>query len=111
MKNIDNENFQELGKMIKILRDNKGLTQEQLAEALDISCPYVSGLECGKKIPSLSIFLGLVEILETEPNTLLRGSYTIHDVIHLRKELMHEIDELSKDQVESLLNMLRVMKK
>ena len=39
---------QELGKKIKRMRLNRGLTQEQLAEAIDVSQRTLSGIEIGE---------------------------------------------------------------
>lgn len=41
---------EELGKKLKRMRINRGLTQEQLAEAIDISQRTLSGIEIGKKL-------------------------------------------------------------
>ena len=39
---------EELGKKIKRMRLNRGLTQEQLAEAVDVSQRTLSGIEIGE---------------------------------------------------------------
>lgn len=36
-----------LGKKIKYYREQKGLTQEELAEKLDFNCRSLSFIECG----------------------------------------------------------------
>jgi len=46
-----------LGKKIKKLRKENGLTQEQLAEQLRISTVYVGFLEAGKGSPSLKLLM------------------------------------------------------
>ena len=46
-----------LGKKIKKLRRENGLTQEQLAEQLKISTVYVGYLESGKGSPSLKLLM------------------------------------------------------
>ena len=40
---------------VRELRQNKGISQEQLAEAIDSHQVYISEIENGKKIPSLPV--------------------------------------------------------
>lgn len=43
------------GSRLRVFRDERGLTQPQLAELLEITFPYVSKLEAGRKTPSLAL--------------------------------------------------------
>lgn len=45
------------GKRVRQLRVDAGWTQEQLAEAAGITTTYISDLERGTKVPSLTIVL------------------------------------------------------
>lgn len=51
------ETLKALGKKIKRLRKEQGLTQEKLAEQLRISTVYVGFLEAGKGSPSLKLLM------------------------------------------------------
>lgn len=51
------ETLNALGKKIKRLRKENGLTQEKLAEQLRISTVYVGFLEAGKGSPSLKLLM------------------------------------------------------
>ncbi|MFA6501323.1 MAG: helix-turn-helix transcriptional regulator [Parachlamydiales bacterium] len=51
------ETLNSLGKKIKSLRKENGLTQEKLAEQLRISTVYVGFLEGGKGSPSLKLLM------------------------------------------------------
>jgi len=55
------------GKNLKYYRQKKDLTQEELAELVDVSPQYISRLETGKHSPSFDIIEYLSEILEIEP--------------------------------------------
>ena len=48
---------------IKILRKYRGLTQAELAEKADISRPYLTEIETGKKDGSIRAMRGLAEAL------------------------------------------------
>lgn len=62
-----------IGKFISSCRKDKGLTQIQLAEKLNITDRAVSKWETGKSLPDASIMLDLCEILGISVNELLSG--------------------------------------
>ena len=53
----------ELGSMIKKARQKKGYTQEVLAEKADIGLMYYGEIERGVKMPSMNIFIKIIEAL------------------------------------------------
>ena len=66
-------NQEVIGKFILSCRKDKGLTQMQLAEKLNISNRAVSKWETGKSLPDASNMLELCEILGITVNELLSG--------------------------------------
>lgn len=66
-------NQEAIGKFIAICRKEKGLTQKQLAENLNITDRAVSKWETGKSIPDAAIMLDLCKILGISANELLSG--------------------------------------
>lgn len=66
-------NQEEIGKFISSCRKDKGLTQTQLAEMLNITNRAVSKWETGKSCPDVSIMLELCDILGITVNELLSG--------------------------------------
>jgi transcriptional regulator with XRE-family HTH domain len=56
------------------LRQYLGLTQEQLAERSGLSQQYLSGLERGKRNPTILTLYELALALEVHPADLLRPS-------------------------------------
>ena len=63
-----------MGNRIKEIRKRNGLTQEQLAERLDLSVDFVGQIERGLKLPSMQVFIRLVEVLNVSADYLLRDS-------------------------------------
>ncbi len=63
----------ETGKFIAACRKEKGMTQAQLAEKLNITDRAVSKWETGKSMPDSSIMLELCNILGVTVNELLSG--------------------------------------
>ena len=66
-------NQEVIGKFISTCRKEKGLTQTQLAEKLNITNRAVSKWETGKSVPDAAIMLDLCEILDVSVNELLSG--------------------------------------
>ena len=66
-------NQEKIGRFISERRKEKGLTQMQLAEKLNITDRAVSKWETGKAMPDSSIMLSLCDILGISVNELLNG--------------------------------------
>lgn len=62
-----------VGKFISTCRKEKGLTQMQLAEKLNITNRAISKWETGKSMPDVSLMLDLCDILGITVNELLSG--------------------------------------
>ncbi len=60
------------GRRLRELRKERGLTQEALAESADLSGNYISDLELGLKVPSLTILVRLSQALGVATADLLR---------------------------------------
>ena len=66
-------NTQDFGKFVAQLRKEKGMTQLQLAEKLNVTDKAVSRWETGKNFPDIEIFEDLSKILEVSVSELLEG--------------------------------------
>ena len=62
-----------IGKFIADLRKEHGLTQQQLADTLNVSNKTISKWDCGNGMPELSLILPLCEALDIRINELLTG--------------------------------------
>ena len=51
---------------IRVFREHRGLTQQQLAKTADIARPYLAELEAGKKEGSVSVFKRIAAALKLE---------------------------------------------
>ena len=68
----------EVGLYIKKKRKEKGLTQTELADKLNISFQAVSKWETGETLPDTGILLELCNILDVSVDTLLYGGVIIN---------------------------------
>lgn len=62
-----------IGKRIKFRREAAGLSQEQLAERLELSKNHISSIECGKSMVTTKGLLALCDVLGSTPNYYLIG--------------------------------------
>lgn len=66
-----------IGKNIKNLRIQKGLTQAQLAEKACLSNVHMSHIETGSVAMSIDSLITISNALNTTPNNILLGEYNI----------------------------------
>lgn len=60
------------GARLRELRQKRGMTQEQLATGADTAAPYVSDMERGIKVPSLTTIIRLAIALDCKVTELVR---------------------------------------
>lgn len=60
-----------LAKNVRAARERLGLSQEALADEAEIDRTYISGIERGKRNPSVDLLARLAEALKTTPAALL----------------------------------------
>lgn len=63
-----------LGRAVKGLREERGLTQAVLAERAGIDASYQSGLERGRRNPSWTVVVALAEALGVTPLELVAAA-------------------------------------
>lgn len=89
MKDI---NYVEMGSKIKNKRLSLKLTQEQLAEKVNVATSYISEIERGKSICSLAVAVRIAETLDLNLDNLVRG-INYSNVDSTFKELLKELPE------------------
>ncbi len=67
-----------IGKKIKEQRIRKNISQEKLAELIDVTPSYISNLESGNRIASLHTMLEIVNKLELSFDYLMLDDLTIN---------------------------------
>ncbi|MBR4670310.1 MAG: helix-turn-helix domain-containing protein [Butyrivibrio sp.] len=90
----------DIGKFIADCRKEKGLTQAQLAEKLNITDRAVSKWETGKSMPDSSIMLELSNILGVTVNELLSGERL--EMNNYEEKVSENLIELTKKDQNSM---------
>ena len=65
--------MRDIGKNIRTLRERRGMTQEELAQALFVTRQTVSNYETGKSRPDIDMLVSIAQVLETDVNQVLYG--------------------------------------
>ena len=77
----------QIGSKVKSLRKLNNLTQEQLAESINVSWRTISNLETGRVIPKLDLIYGLAKHFDITIDELLDTRITKNkSVTRIRKE-------------------------
>ncbi len=63
--------YQDMGRRIQDTHLSKGITQEQLANSIDVGVTHISHIETSAAAPSLKAFVGIVNALGCSADELL----------------------------------------
>ena len=95
-----------LGKRVREARNKSGLTQEVLAERVDIAVSYLGEIERGEKTPSLDVLISIAESLEISCDYLLRDSVEA-GTVYVDADISRKLAGLTRKQriaAESILD-------
>ncbi len=98
-----------LAENIRAFRKGKGLTQEQLAEALNVSVGVISKWELNLSTPDIGIIVELADFFETSVDTLLGYSWQNDNVTSAVENIYNYIK--SKDFDNGIRYVEKAMKK
>lgn len=90
-----------MGDRIKSARKKINLTQEALAEKVDVTPFYIGELERGVKTPSLDLFIKLIEVLDVSADYLLRDKVSVGNV-YGDKRMARKLENLTPRQRAAL---------
>ena len=91
-----------IGSFLRELRTEKGLTQEQLAEKLNVSSRTVSRWENGNNMPDLSIVVELADFYDIDIRELFNGERKSEKMNEDLKETLEAVAEYSAEEKNKL---------
>ena len=104
--------FRAIGLKIKERRLNQGVTQEYVANLLDVNPSHISNIECGRANPSLTSLVKIANILQCSVDYFISGEYTFKasDAANtLDDQIMDKIkyfDPVKKQKVLQMIDLL-----
>ena len=103
--NID---YKLVGERIKRARKSKGITQENMAERLNVSIGYVSQVERGVTKISLDLLAAISTILECDVAALISES-AINSTEYLESERVTELCKLDQKKKKFIYNLIKLV--
>ena len=100
--------FKNLGEVVRRIRLDKGLTQWQVAEALQVTPGYISNVENGRTSMSLKVLVYYAELTSTSLDSLVGIAREDYRPIALDNDIMDAISKLTLDEKQKLLKTIRV---
>ena len=97
-----------IGSRIKEAREQAHLTQEELAEIVDISPTHMSVIERGVKTPKLDTFVKIANALHLSADALLQDVVT-PVIDSITAELSVRIGRLPQKEQTRILNAIRAL--
>lgn len=99
-------NQKAIGRRIKAAREKKKLTQEQLAECVDLSPMHVSVIERGVKLPKLETLINIANVLDVSADVLLQD--VVNNQVKLcASEASELVSQLPREDQKRVLAALR----
>lgn len=101
-----------LGKRIREARLKKGYTQQFLAARADIGEVYLGEIERGLKMPSMNIFIKIIEALDISADYILRdeltsgSEYVFNEITERMKGLTPQQRRIATDILDAYLKNL-----
>lgn len=92
-----------IGKRIQNRRKQLSLTQEQLAEMMNVSIQMVSNLERGNKAIRIDNLINLSRILDVSTDYILTGKETTEDIQVLTSRIA-QLPEKERKMLEMLVD-------
>ena len=95
-------NPKEIGKFLKLLRNEKGITQEQLAEILGVSGRTVSRWETVYNMPDLDVLIQIADYYDVEIREMLDGERKSENVDKEMEKTVLKVADYSNEEKQKL---------
>ena len=96
-----------IGMFLKELRNEKGITQEQLAEQLGVSNRTVSRWETGSNMPDISLLVEIAEYMDVSIPEIINGERKSENMNSEVKETATAVADYAEAEKTTLLKKVR----
>ncbi|MBE5836180.1 MAG: helix-turn-helix transcriptional regulator [Butyrivibrio sp.] len=103
-------NYDELGKRIKNLRLEKGLTQENLAEYVGCNTSHISNIENSSTKLSLNVLLAVANALNVSVDYLLADQLNSTSTV-LSQEIIKKLNKCDDKDKEKIIQIIDIFSK
>ena len=100
--------YKKLGIRIKELRQEKGLTQDNLAEMVSCNTSHISNIENNHTKVSLNVLLSIANSLDTSIDFLLSDQYS-QESSALDREILRQVSSLPLGKKKQVLRLIKAL--
>ena len=100
-------NQKKIGSFLKELRKEKGITQEEFAENLNVSGRTVSRWETGVNMPDISLLVDIAEFFNVSIPEIINGERKSEIMEKEVKEVAEDAKEAVEGAIEGVKNMIK----
>ena len=100
---------QKIGEFLKTLRKDKNLTQEELADKMNVSRRTVSRWETGSNLPDLSILVELADLYDVDMREIFNGERKNETMDKDLKETMLMAADYTDDNMKKVMKRMQLM--
>ncbi len=101
-------NFERIGKKIKEVRLEKKLTQEYIADIVDVNTSHISNIENNRVKVSLSTLVQICNALNITVDYILAEEYK-QPSSAIEQEILHELNLCSDETKEQILKIVKAL--
>lgn len=107
-------NFVRIGEQIQRRRRELHLTQNKVAQLLEVNPSHVSNIECGRANPSLTALVNIASILSCSVDYFLNDEYSYdygfpEGSLSLDHEIQKRLKYCDKEKKQRILKMIDLM--
>ncbi len=97
-----------IGSFLKELRKEKGITQEKLAEELNVTGRTVSRWETGSNMPDISLLVEISEFFDVSIPEIINGERKSENMNEEVKEVVDKLSDYANAEKETIIKNIRV---
>ena len=101
-------NIEDIGNRIRTLRKENSMTSVDLAQTIQISQPYLSQIESGKRPVTVDILINICNVFEITLEQFFSQENCFNDMLSLNK-VMKAAGNLNNEELEALHKFLEVI--
>ncbi len=98
-----------VGSFLKELRKEKGITQEQLAEKLNVSGRSVSRWETGNNMPDISLLVEIADFYDVDVRELIEGERKSEMMNNEVRDVANKMADYANNEKGRLFKVIRVI--
>ena len=100
-------NQKKIGSFLKELRKEKGITQEEFAEKINVSGRTVSRWETGTNMPDISLLIEIAEFFDVSIPEIINGERKSEIMNEEVKEVAEKLSDYANVEKESIIKSIR----